>query len=473
MGGGTSASVWQLRIKFGMRNWPAGRAAMLVLLVHVVTAPEPAGRTPRNSFLPYLTAIAGVISTGNTSIDSALQIAVSHHLQGWFVSSTERYAAAAQLAPTNMDAYLGAVGAYLFQLQGCVQAARSFRTFLRLHREQGAVRRRDVRCKRAPTLEHPHAHPPGKMRVFIDNGLFVDTSTFRGLAAHVVDEYFCHFDPADVRDGDIVYVNTFLLCVYGRVLHPLIRSRYVLITHNSDFPAPVLSPAFDFSHLLNSPKLLAWFTQNANVRHHKLFPIPQGFSVNTKTFATDWTAQLAFGAKKEMSEERPVSLLKRPHWLYVNFAARNETVRREILEWSQQPSVAHFVTARSKKLTQEEYVKEIKSHRFVWCPPGNGLDTHRIFEALLHGTIPLVLHHPALADMHRKMPVVIIEKAEDVTLELLTSLLPSLQPAVEELWARKDKNVLTANYWREYILQQSCNRGATQSCSLPLESSSH
>ena len=33
------------------------------------------------------------------------------------------------------------------------------------------------------------------------------------MADHVFDEYFCHVDPKDVKPGDLIYVNTFLLCV--------------------------------------------------------------------------------------------------------------------------------------------------------------------------------------------------------------------------------------------------------------------
>jgi hypothetical protein len=92
--------------------------------------------------------------------------------------------------------------------------------------------------------------------------------------------------------------------------------------------------------MLESKKLIAWFAQNANYRHPKLFPLPQvplsdapvhkklacmrvhlfallkdrlcgapcffhiffqGFSVNTKTLATDWTAHLAFGCEPACS----------------------------------------------------------------------------------------------------------------------------------------------------------------------------
>lgn len=291
------------------------------------------------------------------------------------------------------------------------------------------------------------------MRVFIDNGVFVDTSTFRGMAKHVIDEYFCHFDPRDVRNGDIVFVNTFLLCAFARAFHPLIRARYVLITHNSDYPAPITAPGYNFTSILSSRKLIAWFAQNANVHHEKLFPIPQGFSVNTKTLATDWKPGLAFGALKEMTKEaRPTPLDKRLQWVYVNFAVRNDTLRQTILEWARRPEVAHFVTVRTAKITQEEYRREVAEHRFVWCPPGNGLDTHRKYEALQQGTIPLVIFEHGLEPVHRQLPVVTIRRPQEVTLELLQGLLPRYQHRIDEMWRDTDGSVLTAAYWRNYVL---------------------
>ena len=37
-----------------------------------------------------------------------------------------------------------------------------------------------------------------------------------------------------------------------------------------------------------------------------------------------------------------------------------------------------------------KYVKELSSYRFNICPPGNGIDTHRIWESLMVKTIPIV-----------------------------------------------------------------------------------
>eukprot|EP00961_Rhodomonas_salina_P093864 1262723-Rhodomonas_salina.1 len=58
-------------------------------------------RNPQNTYLPQLMAVSGVISTGERSLDEALQTAVAQHLQGWFSNASQSYAAAAALAPTN------------------------------------------------------------------------------------------------------------------------------------------------------------------------------------------------------------------------------------------------------------------------------------------------------------------------------------------------------------------------------------
>ena len=45
------------------------------------------------------------------------------------------------------------------------------------------------------------------------------------------------------------------------------------------------------------------------------------------------------------------------------------------LQMAEAPEVASLVTVISVKTQQREYLKDIREHRFVWCPPGNGLDT--------------------------------------------------------------------------------------------------
>ena len=41
----------------------------------------------------------------------------------------------------------------------------------------------------------------------------------------------------------------------------------------------------------------------------------------------------------------------------------------------------------------KSYLTELKQHRFCLCLRGNGLDTHRFYESLLMGTIPVIVNN--------------------------------------------------------------------------------
>ena len=41
----------------------------------------------------------------------------------------------------------------------------------------------------------------------------------------------------------------------------------------------------------------------------------------------------------------------------------------------------------------KSYLTELKQHRFSLCIRGNGIDTHRFYESLLMGTIPVIVNN--------------------------------------------------------------------------------
>ncbi len=40
-----------------------------------------------------------------------------------------------------------------------------------------------------------------------------------------------------------------------------------------------------------------------------------------------------------------------------------------------QPEQTEYVTVHTAKLSQQRFREHVSQHRFVLCPPGNGLDT--------------------------------------------------------------------------------------------------
>ena len=62
--------------------------------------------------------------------------------------------------------------------------------------------------------------------------------------------------------------------------------------------------------------------------------------------------------------------------------------------------------------------KNMTEYAFVLSPFGNGMDCHRTWEALLCGCIPIV-RASVFSELFDELPVLIVDKWEDVTLQLL------------------------------------------------------
>ena len=54
----------------------------------------------------------------------------------------------------------------------------------------------------------------------------------------------------------------------------------------------------------------------------------------------------------------------------------------------------------------EDYIKTLTKYKFCLAPPGRGIDTHRCWEALMVGTIPIVFSS-SLNDLYENLPVIV------------------------------------------------------------------
>lgn len=244
-----------------------------------------------------------------------------------------------------------------------------------------------------------------------------------------------HFNPEDVKLADTVFVECDSLQDFVDNYLPKIQEKFILITPNcergSDSPLPG-----KFAYLLNNEKLGFWFLQNIDREvEEKIIPIPIGLANKI------W----AHGDINLLDEFIPISSAKQEKSIlaYINFTNTNSKERGACLK--------HFLKGRFATITRfksfREYLEDLSDTMFVISPPGNGLDCHRTWEALLMGCYPVV-KHSTLDPLFEGLPVVAINKWSEVTKEFLTNKYLELQLIQ---WPR-DK--LFAPYWfakvREY-----------------------
>jgi hypothetical protein len=172
------------------------------------------------------------------------------------------------------------------------------------------------------------------------------------------------------RAAKTIFVYTHLLDYFETYIAPRLHNDFVLVTHNSDDAVGLSRLA-----LLNHPNLVAWFAQNAHVAHSKLHPLPIGMA------NSQWgenRVKFLFEQSQDLAKSKLV---------YANFSVATHPSRVAALSAA---TSSPAVTVQSG-VSFEDYVIELAKHKFCLCPRGNGLDTHRFWEAQYLDCIPIIV----------------------------------------------------------------------------------
>mgnify|MGYP006108956385 CR=1 FL=1 len=95
---------------------------------------------------------------------------------------------------------------------------------------------------------------------------YISGDTFKQFSDHIFDEV-TSLNPENVKHGQVVFIKSDFLRVYFDKIHPFIKNKYIILTHNSDA---------EISNKYVDSKIIRWFSQNVNVRHDTITPIAIG-----------------------------------------------------------------------------------------------------------------------------------------------------------------------------------------------------
>lgn len=264
--------------------------------------------------------------------------------------------------------------------------------------------------------------------------------TFRSFADHCIDLTTTQVDVEKINQGDIVYVHGDIVGAFIEQIHPHIKNKYILLTHNSDLTMPGL-----YSYILDDQKLIAWFALNPDIVHPKLYPIPLGHA--NKFCPSGVISVIDTYAKNKWKLYEPKKEL-----LYMNFKLYNNSNKRQIVQdlFEQQ---GLCVQAYSSTKPFEQFLAEMAHYKFALSPEGVGPDCHRTWEAMMVGCIPIVLHSP-LDSLFDDLPVLIIDDWYQVTPEFLE------KKYKEMMHKQYNREKLYINYWRDLLQKKSLKHKA-------------
>ncbi|HSQ74486.1 MAG TPA: hypothetical protein VLT13_02945 [Bacteroidota bacterium] len=262
---------------------------------------------------------------------------------------------------------------------------------------------------------------------------YISGDGFRRIANHIFDETRSHFKADRLRPGDIIFVATHLAKTFFREYAPQIRVPYTLITHNSDMAA-----SEQLIGLIDE-NVQAWFAQNNTYAHERVTPIPIGLE-NLHHYRAGIPAK--FSAIRRPRRER--------NRVLVSFnVSTNPAEREAIQDLARQLYCADCVP---QWLDQDTYLRTLTEYRFVLSPPGHGLDTHRTWEAMYLGVIPIVGDSVAMRSFEELgLPVWILQNWHS----LVKVRTEDLEEKYEELNTRFSNRALYFEYWERRIIESS------------------
>ena len=232
----------------------------------------------------------------------------------------------------------------------------------------------------------------------------------------------------ELKNGDVIYVNSSYLELLFHYLRKIKSIKNLtLISGQSD-------RAIDLNIYKKKPKSITkWYSTNIDFEDKNLISIPLGIAndYSPKNLRID-----DFEKYKKNSVEKKIKL-------YINLQKNtNQDERSGLKSFFQNKN---WVVYKEPTLTIEQYLNDLQKYKFVLCPWGNGFDTHRVWEVLYSGSIPVTKYHQTYAGI-KDIPIIFYNDREEITLDFLQNNSKNFKS--------KNFEILDINYWKNEICKQ-------------------
>ncbi len=185
----------------------------------------------------------------------------------------------------------------------------------------------------------------------------------------------------ELNENDLIFCNSnFIESLFNELNKIDNLQNLKLITNQTD-------RKIDEKIFNTKPKCISeWYSINVNYVHQSLIPIPLGLS-------NDYSRKnLLYEDYKNLSVNK-----EKQTFIYSNFQVNtNYFHRTKVKNKLKDNPIAIF---DNPNLENNKYIQNLMLYKFVVAPLGNGPDSHRIWETLYAGSIPIVFNSPTFTTL--------------------------------------------------------------------------
>ena len=240
----------------------------------------------------------------------------------------------------------------------------------------------------------------------------------------------------EIKENDVIFCNTYMIePLFEKLKHVSNLKNLKLITNQTDLR--ITKKIFR-----KKPECVSeWYSINVDFNNPKLIPIPLGLD-------NEYDKNL----NVEDFKDYQIKDKKRIKNLYLNFQENTNYFHRTSVK-KYFKKIPESVISDSN-LEKKDYFQELTESTYIICPKGNGIDTHRVWESLYAGAVPVVEKNINFEKL--KFPnIVVIDNFKKIK---------NLKHIDELYEAQKNEsasNLLTIEYWVSIINENRVDSSET------------
>ncbi len=238
---------------------------------------------------------------------------------------------------------------------------------------------------------------------------------------NLCNRYPINFNKNEIKENDFIFINLDNITQFINFLDDnKLDYKFNLITHNSDtsFNEEMFNRISKYINKI--------YAINCVVKNDTVYKIPLGFS--------DRLIPVISNINKKETKN---------NLLYLNFNIHSGRIPERIncfntfkdLDW----------VKIENNITEIDYYNSLNNSKYSLCPIGAGLDTHRFYESIYFGTIPIIIKND-ISDLHKKFPCIIINNWNEINKEFLENNYEKYYNYYLD-WINKNKNWTKIENW--------------------------
>jgi hypothetical protein len=173
--------------------------------------------------------------------------------------------------------------------------------------------------------------------------------------------------------------NQIIFCKSDYLLDLFAKLQNVKFSNIKLITGQAATPSVDKKLFKLKPSCISeWYSINVKYLHKSLIPIPLGLGNNFSDVNLH---------PQDFINNYQDNNLSRINKIFCSFNINTNSVREEYMETAQSNKSLFFVI--NEKINKYKFFENLKKYNYVLSPPGYGVDTHRFWESMYSGCVPV------------------------------------------------------------------------------------